>query len=282
MNILKIFYITKGDTIIFDPEFNEPLDLELTSQYKKIIFSNYVLTGNMFEVDKENNFKNLICQKSKFNQYVNDIHVSINHLTFGFAFNQEVDLLPQTITHLIFGTCFNRKVDLLPQKIKHLTFGYAFNQPVNMLPQTLTHLTFGLCFNQPIKNLPQTITHLNIGFCYNKNVDLPFGILYLKFDSNNKNIIEHLPNSIEELELSLFFNLELNNLPNSIKKIKFSKSSKYNKELNCLPKFVESIQLPKYYDKRILNIPSRLKKIICSKNYKFINDFDSYNVESYN
>ena len=42
-------YITKEDTIIFSPEWNGPLDIELLSNYKKLIFSNYELNYNLFE-----------------------------------------------------------------------------------------------------------------------------------------------------------------------------------------------------------------------------------------
>jgi hypothetical protein len=87
---------------------------------------------------------------------------------------------------------------------------------------------------------------------------------------------------VEELELGINFNQELNNLPNSIKKIIFNKQSKYNKELNCLPKFVEILQLPIYYNKRILKLPSAIKKIICSKKHKYIGDIYGCQIEIYN
>ena len=67
-------------------------------------------------------------------------------------------------------------------------------------------------------------------------------------------LTENLPNNIEELFLGKFFNLELNNLPNSIKKIKFYKESNYNKELNNLPKFLELLELPECYSIPINNI----------------------------
>ena len=83
------------------------------------------------------------------------------------------------------------------------------------------------------------------------------------------------------MELDYNFNLELNDLPTSIKKIIFDEWSKYNKELNCLPKFVESIQLPKNYDKQIKNLPSKLNKVICSTQYKYIEDFNNLEIETY-
>jgi hypothetical protein len=61
-------YITKDNTIIFSPEFNKSLVPELLSNYKKIIFSNFTLNYSLFEAYENNNFKNLPCIGSKFNQ----------------------------------------------------------------------------------------------------------------------------------------------------------------------------------------------------------------------
>ena len=121
---------------------------------------------------------------------------------------------------------------------------------------------------------------ITFGHDFNQSVMLPFNITYLKLNCKNTNIIDYLPESIEELELYLNFNLELNNLPNSIKKIRFHNYD-YNKELNCLPSSVELLRLPYNYTRKILNIPKKLKKIIFSSNYKFISDFGNIEVETY-
>jgi hypothetical protein len=91
-------------------------------------------------------------------------------------------------------------------------------------------------------------------------VDLPHGIKYLKLDCNNKKIIDYLPDSIEELILGKSFNLELNNLPSSIKKIVFE-NAHYTHQLNCLPNNIESIVLSNDCRFKMNKIPSRLKKI---------------------
>jgi hypothetical protein len=59
----------------------------------------------------------------------------------------------------------------------------------------------------------------------------------------------------------LDFNSELNNLPNSIKIIRFNININYNLELNNLPKSLEILQLPKKYNKKIKNISSNCKII---------------------
>ena len=132
-----------SDTIIFDPEYNDPSDINLISQYKKIIFSNYQLTDGICEAYGNNNFNNFYHIGSKFNQEVNWVIPLLTHLTFGQCFNQEVVRLPQLLTHSTFGRDFNQEVNLLPQYLTQLTLGRYFNQEVNLLPQYLTHLTLG-------------------------------------------------------------------------------------------------------------------------------------------
>jgi hypothetical protein len=92
---------------------------------------------------------------------------------------------------------------------------------------------------------------------------------------NNKYIVENLVNSIEELELFLEFNLELKNLPNSIRKIIFYNDF-YNCDLNSLADSIEYIRLPRFYNKKILTIPKSLKTIKCYKDYKFLNDYPKH------
>ena len=58
-----------------------------------------------------------------------------------------------------------------------------------------------------------------LGYNFNQQVVLPFNIIYLKLNLTNTNIIDYLPESIEKLVLNYNFDLELNNLPNSIKKL---------------------------------------------------------------
>ena len=96
----------------------------------------------------------------------------------------------------------------------------------------------------------------------------------------NSNIIDYLPHGIEELVLKSNFNLELNNLPNSIKKIVF-KNEDYNQKLNCLPNSIELIELPIEYKLKMDKISNNLKKIKCSKNYEFITDFVNIEIDYY-
>ena len=170
---------------------------------------------------------------------------------------------------------FNQKV-IIPENVTHLTFGYNFDQQVT-IPQSVTHLTFDYHFNQQVI-IPHNVTHLTLGHKFNQQVNLP-NIKYIKLNCNNIDIIENLPNSVEEIELDMLFNLKLQNLPNSIKKINFHHNIIYDKELNCLPEFVEYLELRKYYNEKISKFPLNLKTIKCHKEYKYIDDFkDKFNI----
>jgi len=68
-------------------------------------------------------------------------------------------------------------------------------------------------------NLPPNLTHLTFGSHFNQQVNLPFRVQFLEVRCNNINIIDYLPDSVEELVLGSYFNLELNNLPSSIKNL---------------------------------------------------------------
>jgi hypothetical protein len=116
---------------------------------------------------------------------------------------------------------------------------------------------------------------------FNEKLDIPPNIKSIKINCNNQYIVNNLSDNIEELELGFDFDLELNDLPSSIKKIIFNKHSNYDKSLNNLPKNVELLKLPDEYKIPIINIPQELKKIICSKDYEFIDDFSNFNVETY-
>ena len=245
------------DKIIFKPNFNDKLDnyFDIISKYNELIFSNYDDYNIIFKTN------NKYC-----NEYEQNFKYSI--------FNKQI-IIPQNITHLIFGCKFNQQVTI-PHIVTHLTFDCEFNQQVT-IPENVIHLTFGYYFNQQVI-IPHNVTHLTLGNKFNKQVNLP-NIKYIKLDCNNINLIEKLPNSIEEIEFGRCFNLELQNLPNSIKKISFDCYSKYDKELNCLPESVEYLKLNIGYDKRIKKFPLNLKTIECHKIYKYIDDFkDKYNV----
>ena len=309
----------KDDTIIFDSHFDEELDIELISDFTKIIFNDYYSNNYEFFTDDHFdyyinycdrneiygvfpyvNHKFTIISNSRFNRDisnlphnltfltlgysfdrdVSNLPLSLTRLTFGCSFNCDVSKLPHSLTVIIFGDCFNQNVSNLPPFLIHLIFGAYFNQDVSNLPPNLIHITFGFYFNQDISKLPHTLTHLNIGCMFRQQSSIPPNVKYLKLDCDNPYIIDSLPNHVIELEINRNFSLEMNNLPTSIKKIVINKKSHYNTDLNCLPDFVEELHLNSYYRKRILNIPSNLKKLKCDKYYPYKDDFAMIDIEN--
>ena len=93
-----------ADTIIFKPEFSHSLNeyVEIISQYKKIIFSNY--NDPKIAIETNNNYDNKynnIWNKSKFNQPLSDSLlnlINLQQLTMGFYFNQP---LSNSLSNLI-------------------------------------------------------------------------------------------------------------------------------------------------------------------------------------
>ena len=75
---IKINYWIITDTIIFKPEFNNELDgyIEIISQYKKLIFSNYnepeitIKTNNIYKDWNILNLYTFLCLKCKYYLYV--------------------------------------------------------------------------------------------------------------------------------------------------------------------------------------------------------------------
>ncbi len=55
---------------------------------------------------------------------------------------------------------FNQPVDNLPLSLTHLTFGFNFNQKLNNLPLSLTHLEVNFMFSHKLDNLPPTIKEI--------------------------------------------------------------------------------------------------------------------------
>ena len=80
-----IKYITKGDTIIFDQSFDEELDLSLLTNYQRLIFSDYELSYDLFDAYEKKDFKEFKLTLSIFDHPVNDLPLTLTHLTIGWV-----------------------------------------------------------------------------------------------------------------------------------------------------------------------------------------------------
>jgi len=117
--------------------------------------------------------------------------------------------------------------------LRVLTFGAEFNQPLNYSLSKLVNLQ-----------------ELTLGKNFNQSIDISNKIKKLILKCNSKSIIDYLPFSIEELVFGYDFNLELNDLPSSVKKIKIYNRF-YDKKLNNLPTGIETLEISKYYKEQI-------------------------------
>jgi hypothetical protein len=126
---------------------------------------------------------------------------------------------------------------------------------------------------------------LELGYSFNQSVNKLPNIKYLQIEHDVVDLVDNLPNSLEELVLGYYFGLQLDNLPNQLKKIYFkneyddcddddydNNKSGYQYELNNLPESIEIIVLSKYYEHKICKLPKNLKIIGCSQCYKFLGD----------
>lgn len=246
-------YWISDNKFIFKPSFNGSIHdyMEFISEYKELIFSDY--------------------------EDINNTNMRFDFCIYTICsiFNKIIRVLPLNLTDIKFGRNFNQPI-ILPHGLTCVTFGDKFDQPVN-LPHDLTCVTFGDEFNQPV-NLPPNLTRVIFGRKYSHTINLP-PVLYLRINSSN-NVVDMLPNNIEELELGTVFKLPLNNLPCGLKKLIFNSRSfiysTYNHELNMLPNSIEYLELPTCYKKQIKNFPLNLETIVCHKEYKFIKDFKKY------
>ena len=295
-------YITNETCIIFGPKYAKPLSPELLSQanYKKIIFSDCKLDDGLFEKYEKyetlenDGFLRSWLVYSHFNQSLGNALnncKSLTHIIFGACFNKPLGNSLNNctaLTHLTFGNNFNHHLGnslVVCTELTHLTFDYWFDCPLGdslVVCTALTHIVFNAHFNQPLGNSLDNcplLVHIGLGHCFNQKLDLLPNVRSLNLNCNTLHCIDYLPVTIEEIELGEYFNLELCNLPSSIKKIIFYKGCKYNKALNCLPNGLEYLQLPIKYDKQIQNIPRGLSILVCSKNYPFVNDFSDMEIK---
>ena len=259
----KLYWII-DDAIIFKPTFNESLDdySDIISNYRILIFSNYndpyiaIKNGNMYNIKKIH-----LYVESSFNLSLDNSLlklINLTQLTFGRNFNKPLgDSLSylHNLRELTFGNEFNCPLgnslsNLM--NLRELTFGSHFNQPLDSSLSNLTNLrelAFGYYFNQSLDDCLSNLTNLReltLGYNFNQSIDIPWWIKKLTLYCKSQSIIDHLPSSIVELELGHNFNLELNDLSSSIKKI-IIRNAGYNKKLNNLPSGIEILEISSQY-----------------------------------
>ena len=281
-------YVTSGNMLLFDQSFNEPLTeyLDIISNYNIIIFNDYkldikqnydnfytkyeddiyceILNNYRGPFNDNDNNKYILSRSyygSIFNQSIDNLPLSVTHLTLGYNFSQPINSLPSSLTHLTFGGEFNHPIDNLPSSLTHLTLGYLFDQPIDNLPPTLTHLTLGNNFNQPVDLLPSGLTHLSLGGIFNRPIDnLPSALTHLILSFNFNQPINNLPSGLTHLTINGQFNqpINLSTLPKSLKYLTFGSVDKYPNEL---PSTVTHLTLKRNFLHPIDSLPFSLSSI---------------------
>lgn len=215
--------------------------------------------------------KNLIYlsfRNGYYNQPIDNIIFPDNLKTiiFGSEFNQSIDALPDTIEHITLGIRFKQKINKYPKSLKSLENDN--NTKLENLPETLEKLTLGYYYNRPIDNLPDKLKELIIidyKDCFTK---FSKELKVLTISRLNKkigcyNFQENklmLPEGITHLTLDAGFNQEVDDLPNSLIYLKLG--NEFNQSLDNLPLGIEELELGRNYNKIANNLPSSLQKII--------------------
>ena len=200
-------YNTYKDIFVFKNNFNKSIIkyVEIIKKYKILIFSSsktlkYCIKDFYENIDDNENNTNLIDYNNNYTNY-------LFYNNYG-EFNQP---LKNSLNNLI--------------NLEQISFGTVYNKPLlksldNLI--NLKKLVLKYEFNQPFKNSLNNLINLKkITFNkeFNQQLFLPSNINILSLISNNNiNLIENIPNTINELILE-FDNFKLYSLPNSIKKI---------------------------------------------------------------
>lgn len=120
-----------------------------------------------------------------------------------------------------------------------------------------------------MKNIPKSVTSLNFHYTYiNLPVEIPRSIKNIYF-SEYYQLIEDLPNNIENIQINKGFNKPVDKLFNNIKYIDFGNN--FNQQINDLPSSLEKIVLGKSFLHQINNLPLNVKFIyIHNSEYNYL------------
>ncbi|AEQ60839.1 FNIP repeat-containing protein [Acanthamoeba polyphaga mimivirus] len=234
-------------TLIFGPEFNQPIDNCIPSTVTYLEFSVY------------------------FDQpVVGYLPPGLTHLIFGTDFNQPIKgALPDTLEYLYFGWSFNQPIDFaLPPNLKCLKFGHCFDQPIKgFLPLGLNKLIFEGEYHQPMDlAIPESVEYLKLGNPGSNSLEncLPINLKTLVFGENfNKNLntlsLDKF-RELEKIEFDGFFDQKISS------RITIDNVIKSNNFIETFQNFYGMI---KYYFNDFINpnrqyLPENVKHIIIS------------------
>ena len=219
-----------------------------------------------------------------FNEPITEKYVEImkkvKRIHFGQSFNQLVDNLPNNIIEIHFGYSFDKYIDNLPDGLEELYLGYLFNRPMNNLPKSLRKLVLSYYFNKPLDNLPCNLKELIVNDVSNYPLDmLPHGLEVLRFKGGSiyRHSLDYLPCTIRILDIPINYDMDLNNLPDSVEEMyigvkeDFTKSFMRNRRFEVI-KEISSRSSPLFKTRRINKLPAKLKKLYVFSEYDYIDE----------
>lgn len=146
--------------------------------------------------------------------------------------------------------------------LTHLQVFEYFNMPVDNLPAKLQALDIDTCmykgvfqgfFDKPIDHLPNTLTQLNLNSRFNQPIDhLPQSLLYLELGDSFNHSVNHLPPSLTFLEFGRRFNHPIDNLPSSLVNLRLG--YEFNQPITHLPSTLTYLHLDEEFNHPVDNI----------------------------
>lgn len=182
--------------------------------------------------------------------------------------NNKPEELPIEIKELEFSDDFNEELKSMKglKKLKLITFGSEFNKKISkeILPDSLEEIYFGREFSQELDNLPDNIKIIRIGHHFDNKLDkLPKGLEVL--ECSNWNVGTHyelnnLPENLNELILSPYYNFPINNLPKKLKSLTIGYD--FCQDIEYLPETLEYLETSGFVEHNIKKFPDNLKECI--------------------
>lgn len=246
INDLKLF--VKKECIIE----NLPISLKSLTIAKNNINDN--IFGNLI------NLQNLILLKCrKFNSSLNNLSFLLRKMNINNCddFNKELDNLSLNLLYLNMKSInFDKIIDNLPSKLSHISINSNnFNQLLNNLPLNLNDLLlYCNSFNKKLSKLPTNITLL---YCCENELKLSCNIFKLMYF--NKIKITNLPNTLKILQIN-YHNEYLDMLPEGLEVLILSPF--YEKRIDDLPSSIKEIWTSEDNSKYINNMYKNKIKII--------------------
>lgn len=237
-----------NDRVIFNDDFNEPLDkcINLLGLKKIIVF------GKSFNQDLESIPMNVqqIYLGKYFQKSLTNIPSNVKSICFAndSLFYNYLDYLHDDVEELILGDDYNVSINKLPLGLKILILGTGYNFKINAFPN-LMYLDIGESYSYSLDNLPLSLETLVVGGEFNN---------YIKFPEQLKHFV---------IKKNCMFGKELDNLPNSL--VFLSIQNNYTLPLTKLPDSITCISLGDHYNGNISNFSSKLLKVILSDGFEW-------------